>query len=503
MPAAFSSSFWIANTLSVRENVKVTPWPTAGAGANMLRALVIAAGLSWSLVFIVVALEYELQLYADGAMFSYAVAAQDVWAFHWHNISGRLTVFFLSLWPAELYVGLTGSPWGGIVVYGLLFYVSPLIGLVATFVADRSRGRTIFAYACFSTALLCPLVFGFPTEIWMAHALFWPTLAVAHYAQRGVVGAVVIFAMLVALMFTHEGALVLALTIVATLALRGLRNAPFMRGASAFIAALTVWTAVKLLLPPDKYFAGVLIRAALHFFDLAIFEVNLFLLLLAALASYGFVFVGLSRFAPHKAYLCAAAVVIALLAVYWISFDHSIHANNRYYMRTALVTVTPALGALAVSYALRADGVTLCIPRLERTLTALTSGIAIQMFAGAFILVTLVYAVETAKFISGWTSYKAAVKALAIGTASDPSLGDSHFVSSDRIGAHLNRLSWFSTTQYLSIIVADFAPSRFVIDPASNYFWLSCITATSNSNAARLIPIASRNFVQIYSCLHR
>ena len=116
MPAAFSSSFWTANTLSVRENVKVTPWPTAGAGANMLRALVIAAGLSWSLVFIVVALEYELQLYADGAMFSYAVAAQDVWAFHWHNISGRLTVFFLSLWPAELYVGLTGSPWGGIVV---------------------------------------------------------------------------------------------------------------------------------------------------------------------------------------------------------------------------------------------------------------------------------------------------------------------------------------------------------------------------------------------------
>jgi hypothetical protein len=115
----------------------------------------------------------------------------------------------------------------------------------------------------------------------------------------------------------------------------------------------------------------------------------------------------------------------------------------------------------------------------------------------------LVYVVETAKFVSDWTSYKAAVKALAIGTASDPSLGDSHFVSSDRIGAHLNRLSWFSTTQYLSIIVADFAPSRLVIDPANNYFWLSCVTATSNSNAARLIPIASRNFVKLYSCLHR
>lgn len=481
----------------------MTSWPAAGSGAVILRALMIAAGLSWSLVFVVLALEYELQLYADGAMFSYAVAAQDVWAFHWHNISGRLTVFFLSLWPAELYVGLTGNPWGGIVVYGLLFYVAPLVGLVATFIADRSRGRIIFAYACCSTALLCPLVFGFPTEMWMAHALFWPTLAVAHYAQRGVVGAAFVFAMLVALMFTHEGALVLALTILATLALRGLRDVSLMRGASTLIAALAVWAAIKVLLPPDDYFAGALVRAALHFFDLAIFKVNIFLLLLAALAGYCLAFITLARFASGKAHLCAAAIVIAILAVYWLSFDHSIHANNRYYLRTVLVIFTPALGALAVSYALRADGVALRVPGLERTLTTLTSRISTQIFAGAFILVTLAYAVETAKFLSVWTKYKAAVNALAIGTASDPSLGDLHFVSSDHIDAYLNRLSWFSTTQYLSIIVADFTPSRIVIDPSNNYFWLSCATATANSKAARVIPTASRNFVQIYSCLHR
>ena len=60
----------------------------------------------------------SLELYADGAMFSYAVAVQDVWAFHWHNISGRLSVFFLSLLPAESYVGLSGNPGAGIVVYG-------------------------------------------------------------------------------------------------------------------------------------------------------------------------------------------------------------------------------------------------------------------------------------------------------------------------------------------------------------------------------------------------
>ncbi len=47
----------------------------------------------------------ELELYGDGAMFSYAVAVQDVWAFHWHNISGRSSVFLLSLLPAEIVVG--------------------------------------------------------------------------------------------------------------------------------------------------------------------------------------------------------------------------------------------------------------------------------------------------------------------------------------------------------------------------------------------------------------
>ena len=136
-------------------------------------------------------------------------------------------------------------------------------------------------------------------------------------------------------------------------------------------------------------------------------------------------------------------------------------------------------------------------------MTALTSGITLKHSPAHLCIVTLVYAVETAQFVSAWTDYKAAVKALAIGTASDPSLGDPHFVSSGRIDADLNRLSWFSTTQYLSVIVANFAPNRLVVDPANTYFWLSCETATANSTADRLIPAASRELVRTYSCLHR
>ena len=75
--------------------------PAVRTDCDALRALVIGVGLCWSVAFVAIALTYQLALYADGAMFSYAVAAQDVWAFHWHNSSGRLSVYFLSLLPAQ------------------------------------------------------------------------------------------------------------------------------------------------------------------------------------------------------------------------------------------------------------------------------------------------------------------------------------------------------------------------------------------------------------------
>src|SRR3954468_12538907 len=111
------------------------PCPTLRSGSGFLRMLLIGVGLCWSVAFIAIALGYQLQLYADGAMFSYAVAVQDVWAFHWHNISGRMSVFFLSLLPAEIYVRLSDNPSAGIIVYGVLFYAAPLAGLIGTFVA--------------------------------------------------------------------------------------------------------------------------------------------------------------------------------------------------------------------------------------------------------------------------------------------------------------------------------------------------------------------------------
>jgi hypothetical protein len=464
----------------------------------------MGAGLGWSLAFVVVAFVYQLQTYADGSMFSYAVAVEDVWAFHWHNIAHRISVFFLTLWPAEAFVRLTGHPYGGIVVYGILFNIAPLIGLVLTFIADRSRNRAIFVFACGSTALLCPLVFGFPTEMWIAHALFWPTLALAHYARPGVRGASALAIAMVGLVLTHEGGVVLAFVIVMTLALHGFRHPLLLRGAIMLFGAVALWIIVRLLFPPGDYFAEVLVRAGLHFFDPTIFQVNLVVLLIVVLAGYVLLFLALSGvMAAEKALLAALAVSAIALLIYWLQFDHWIHASNRYYLRTALVVISPAFGILSAVFAMRADDARVDCPRLLQVANFVASATVIRACIGAAVLVTAIHVIQTAKFVTDWTAYKTAIRALALGSASDPTLGDPRFVSSQRISPELNRLSWFSTVEYLSVIVSDFKPARIVVDPAGNYFWLSCETATENAKARRSVPMTARDLIRIYSCLHR
>jgi hypothetical protein len=337
----------------------------------------------------------------------------------------------------------------------------------------------------------------------MAHALFWPVLAICHYAKRTWSGAALIFLAELGLAFTHEGALVLLVAIVATLAPRGLRDAAFVRAAVGLVIVLVLALLSKIVLPPDDYYAGVLVRAALHFFDPDIFKVEVVILSFASLAAYGIILAALSLVAPARASLYSLGILLVILSVYWLRFDHSVLASSRYYLRTALVIGTPMLGAAAALAAMTSDG--LLLPRFAKLQHALTSPSdrTLRAWGGAFLVVLVIHVVETEKFVAAWTSYRGAIAALATGQASDPQLGDSRFVSSQRTSPGLAPLAWFSTIPYLSIVTADFSPNRLVIDPAGNYFWLSCATATANRDAARVVPVEARELVRTYSCLHR
>lgn len=466
------------------------------------RRFLIATSLCWSVAFVVIALSYQLELYGDGAMFSYAVAVQDVWAFHWHNISGRTSVYLLALLPAETLVAITGNPWAGIVAYGFLFYVAPLAGLAATYAGDRSSGRVIFLYACGSTAVLCPLIFGFPTEMWLAHAIFWPTLALSHYARPTIRGAVLVFAAWLLLAFTHEGAFVLLLAVLATLALRGLQSTPFRRGIAILFMITVIAIASKMLFPPDEYYADAFVRAALHFFDPAIFGVEIVVELLAAVIVYVAMLKLISIWLPKRACIFALSALLAVLCIFWLRFDHSVHANSRYYMRTALVMATPLLGVIAALATMTGKG-PVADPLAKLRHAVVSSPGSMCALASILFAVTLIHVVETAKFVTAWSRYRDVIATLAMSQDSDPALGDPRFVSSRRGPPDLAPLEWFSTIPYLSAILSNFRPNRLVIDPAGNYFWLSCATATSSMERQLVVPLRTRELIRTYSCLHR
>jgi hypothetical protein len=124
--------------------------------------------------------------------------------------------------------------------------------------------------------------------------------------------------------------------------------------------------------------------------------------------------------------------------------------------------------------------------------------------AGAFLLLMLVHAVETAKFLPAWARYKDAMRVLAMGTQSDPALGNPRFVSSQRMAGADNRLAWSSTTHFLPVLVAPrFAPARLVVDPQAGYFWLPCELARASEAADVAVPAESRRLIRVHACLHR
>src|SRR5262249_49568917 len=324
-----------------------------------------------------VGVAFELQLYGDGSIFSYSIAVQAGWGYHFHNIADRMFVYAFSHLPAEAYVTLTGDARGGIFLYGFLFFAAPLAGLLATFAAERSPNRTIFGFGCLSTACLCPLVFGFPTEMWVAHSAFWPALALAHYAGRGAGGTIALFAAMLALALSHEGGLVFAGVIAITVGLRGLRDAAFLRATAVVVVVLGAWIAVKMALPPGDYYASILPAAATNFFDLhKLLDSEFFMLLVAALAAYGFVLLAVRPIAPAPAPVVAFGLVALALATYWLCFDHALHTQDRYYVRTAIFFATPMLGGFAVLRALRAEG-PLHLPArwMQRLATLLADGV--------------------------------------------------------------------------------------------------------------------------------
>jgi hypothetical protein len=242
-------------------------------------------------------------------------------------------------------------------------------------------------------------------------------------------------------------------------------------------------------------------RLALGVFDVGIFDGDLLRLLIGALAGYALAFALLSRWKITNAQDFAFALAAAALGAHWLWFDEALHAENRYYLRTVLIVVTPLLGLLAASRVLRASGSATSIPRMLALASLLLPA---RVLARLLLIVMLIHTVETAKFAVAWGEYCETLRALAAGAATDQGLGNARFVSAERLESADSRLAWPSTSPFLSVLVAPgFAPAHLVVAPETNFFWLSCETATASAEASGALPAATRELLQVYSCLHR
>ena len=125
--------------------------------------------------------------------------------------------------------------------------------------------------------------------------------------------------------------------------------------------------------------------------------------MLAAVIAYGAILMLLSIWFPRWACICALGILLGLLSIYWLHFDHSVHASSRYYLRTALVIATPLLGTLAALAAMTREGMVLNRPaRLRHALISPRGG-TLCALASIFLVVTLIHAIETGKFVASWS----------------------------------------------------------------------------------------------------
>jgi len=465
-----------------------------------LRKFTVVAGIGAAVFFIVAGLAFAFQLYGDSALFSYAVAVQDSWAFHWHNISNRSTVYLYAHLPAEIYGSLTGNAWAAIQIYAFLFFGAQFFGLALTYWLDRTRGRSIFVFACLSNAVLCPLVFGAPSEMWVAHAFFWPALAAAHCSTRrwNWLAAFVTF---LPLAFTHEGALIFLAAILGSVLVRKNEFPRFPQCLGAALAVLAVWIFVRYSLRPDEYTARVLSAAASNVFNPEILLDRILVLLAAMAGGYLLLFLALRRAGVSHAAGAAFVAALAALSAYWFLGNHEIHTENRYYLRTVIIILCPLIAAGSICAAFGSE-----LVRPAGMFCKILHTVARRIGAGALaallLLTIAIHAVETARFAAGWTEYLAIFR----GMVSKAETPERKYVEIDPDNPKFHDMPWFSTLPYLSVLVAPgFKPHRLVIDPKSDYFWVSCanLTASVRKGNGLSIPAQSRQMIRDYNCRNR
>src|SRR5262249_15611253 len=133
--------------------------------------------MGFNFAFAVAYVTAELTLCSDGSFFSFTMAVRRPWDLLCCNFPcRRSTADLLTSAPALLNHQAIRTATSSQRLYAITSLCWPGVGIMATRMLYRTADKRCSAY--FNVAsLTTPLfTFGFPTEVWMTCALFWPAL---------------------------------------------------------------------------------------------------------------------------------------------------------------------------------------------------------------------------------------------------------------------------------------------------------------------------------------
>ena len=366
--------------------------------------------LVFNAAFATVYVATDLNLFYDGSFFSLTIAVGRPWNLLWCNFPGRFAAsYLLTAFPAQLYGDATGSASAAVRLYAILYICWPTIGIAATRLLDRTDDKHFSAY-CNVASVTTPLfTFGFPTEVWITCALFWPTLCCCACTKHFSAPCWMFFLLLPLFGFTHEVSIVFfpLFFMVTAIFNHGVRRA-FML--TAIVAVLACWVFVESYISPCFPWARSFIHASARNMLTPSNLVNSVSISIGA-AMGGWLLaaavINRTRTEPAKATLLPFVVGFVFLSIYTYYARDQIYGVERYPARTLVAVQTFGFGVLCVGSLLvwHADRLLLFGQAVSATARSMlgSRGTVVRRGITVFVVYSVVaHLYANAKFVRYW-----------------------------------------------------------------------------------------------------
>lgn len=435
--------------------------------------------------------------FADGGYFVFGMATGDPWHLFWNNVPQRAAAYVITIAPLEwaLDRGLL-SVASLLPIYSAVFLGFPVACMALAPLSLGREQRRLLIYPALALAGIAPLLYGFPTEVWLMLGAFWVVLFTVIGRARARARLAVFALSLPVLLFLHDLGILLSLVILGFVALRALLDrekrvtAGVMLGVALPVLACWLW--VKLYVPiPDPVFARQIAGNGAQMLDprLMLKSGPLVAIALATLLVLGLAWRRVDRGRAAIAAVLLFAVMVAAGGYMLKPF-----IPGHYTLRILVTGIN--LGLAGLAFMSDVSGT----PR-PRPAYAGMSGWTVLLATA----VIAQQAVMTGFFLRDWSTYRSTLGGLASAPARTPDL-DLADLGPALAGADartrrivLTQMNWGWPTLYQNYVLSNFRPHRlFVHMRHANV--LSCATVSAVDVRGLHIPVRDWQPILRYVC---